>query len=169
MLNRSMYFNENLSEDERKCLCTTMAFYEKLNMQDISQKSRFESMYQRFGRGDFTSLQENMEWLVGASLKIAQVILLDIKNREIISKMLLTLSRRINAGMVKEDLLELCLIKEIGRIRSFTLANAGINSIKKLINPYNKHTIDNILGSEQLTKRIIENAKKNIENNYKIK
>ena len=36
-------------------------------------------MYQRFGRGDFASLQENMEWLVGASLKIAQVILLDIK------------------------------------------------------------------------------------------
>ena len=69
MLNRSMYFNENLSEDERKCLCTTMAFYEKLNMQDISQKSKFESMYQRFGRGDFASLQENMEWLVGCFIK----------------------------------------------------------------------------------------------------
>ena len=165
ILNRSMYLNENLSEDERKCLCTTMAFYEKLNMQDISQKSIFESMYQRFGRGDFASLQENMEWLVGASLKIAQVILIDNKNREVISKMLLTLSRRINAGMVKEDLLELCNIKEIGRIRSFTLANAGINSIKKLVNPYNKQTIDNILGSEQLTKRIIENAKKFTEYN----
>ena len=69
----------------------------------------------------------------------------------------------------RENILELCIIKEIGRIRSFTLANAGINSIKKLINPYNKHTIDNIFRSEQLTKRIIENAKKNIENNYKIK
>ena len=34
--------------------------------------------------------------------------------------------------MVKEELLELCAIREIGRIRSFTLANAGINSIKKL-------------------------------------
>jgi replicative superfamily II helicase len=159
ILNRSMYISENLEEDERKCLSTTMAFYEKLNMQDISQKSRFESLYQRFGRGDFASLQENMEWLVGASLKIAKVIITDNKSYEVISKMLSILSRRISSGMVKEDLLELCNIKEIGRIRSFTLANAGINSIEKLVNPYNKRTIDNILGSEQLTKRIIENAK----------
>ena len=68
----------------------------------MNTKSRFESLYQRFGRGDFASLQENMEWLVGASLRIAQVIVLDIKNREVISKMLLTLSRRINAGMERK-------------------------------------------------------------------
>ena len=28
-------------------------------------------------RGDFSALQENMEWLVGATLRIAQVILMD--------------------------------------------------------------------------------------------
>ncbi|HXS61085.1 MAG TPA: hypothetical protein VN703_09790, partial [Candidatus Sulfopaludibacter sp.] len=54
----------------------------------------------------------------------------------------------------------LCTIREIGRIRSFALANAGINSIKQLINPNNKWTITNILESNQLAERIIENTKK---------
>ena len=102
---------------------TAMAFYDKLNMDDIAYRASFESTYQRFGRGDFAALQENMEWLIGATLKIAQFILIDdIKALNTISNMLITLSKRINAGMVKEELLELCSIREIGRIRSFTLA-----------------------------------------------
>jgi replicative superfamily II helicase len=160
MLNQAMYSEEKLTEDERKCLCTAMAFYDKLNMDDIAYRASFESTYQRFGRGDFAALQENMEWLIGATLKIAQFILIDdIKALKTISNMLITLSKRINAGMVKEELLELCSIKEIGRIRSFTLASAGIDSIKQLINPNNKVTIANILESEQLAERIIKNAK----------
>ena len=133
MLNKTMYLQEKLADDERKCLCTTMAFYDKLNMDDIAYRAKFEFLYQRFGRGDFAALQENMEWLVGATLRIAKVILVkDAKALEAISNMLITLSKRINAGMVKEELLELCSIREIGRIRSFILANAGINSIKQL-------------------------------------
>ncbi len=160
MLNQAMYLEEKLTEDERKCLCTAMAFYDKLNMDDIAYRASFESTYQRFGRGDFASLQENMEWLIGATLRIAQFILIDdIKAFKTISNMLITLSKRINAGMVKEELLELCSIREIGRIRSFTLANAGIDSINQLINPNNKVTIANILESEQLAERIIKNAK----------
>jgi replicative superfamily II helicase len=160
MLNQAMYLEEKLTEDERKCLCTAMAFYDKLNMDDIAYRASFESTYQRFGRGDFAALQENMEWLIGATLRIAQFILIDdIKALKTISNMLITLSKRINAGMVKEELLELCSIREIGRIRSFTLANAGINSINKLINPNNKATIANILESEQLAERIIKNAR----------
>ena len=59
-----------------------------------------------------------MEWLVGATLRIAKVILVkDAKALEAISNMLITLSKRINAGMVKEELLELCSIREIGSIR----------------------------------------------------
>jgi replicative superfamily II helicase len=160
MLNQTMYLEEKLTEDERKCLCTAMAFYDKLNMDDIAYRASFESTYQRFGRGDFAALQENMEWLIGATLRIAQFILIDdIMALNTISNMLITLLKRINAGMVKEELLELCSIREIGRIRSFTLANAGIDSIKKLINPNNKATIANILESEQLAERIIKNAK----------
>ena len=160
MLNQAMYSEEKLTEDERKCLCTAMAFYDKLNMDDIAYRASFESTYQRFGRGDFAALQENMEWLIGATLKIAQFILIDdIKALKTISNMLITLSKRINAGMVKEELLELCSIREIGRIRSFTLASAGIDSINQLINPNNKVTIANILESEQLAERIIKNAK----------
>ena len=160
MLNQAMYSEEKLTEDERKCLCTAMAFYDKLNMDDIAYRASFESTYQRFGRGDFAALQENMEWLIGATLKIAQFILIDdIKALKTISNMLITLSKRINAGMVKEELLELCSIREIGRIRSFTLARAGIDSINQLINPNNKVTIANILESEQLAERIIKNAK----------
>ncbi len=161
MLNKTMYLQEKLADDERKCLCTTMAFYDKLNMDDIAYRAKFEFLYQRFGRGDFAALQENMEWLVGATLRIAKVILVkDAKALESISNMLIILSKRINAGMVKEELLELCSIREIGRIRSFTLANSGINSIKKLVNPNNRWTVANILQSEQLAERIIENAKK---------
>jgi replicative superfamily II helicase len=74
--------------------------------------------------------------------------------------MLSTLSRRINAGMVNDDLLELCGIREIGRIRSYVLVNAGIKSLKQLINPNNKRVVSNALESEQLAERIIENAKK---------
>ncbi len=164
MLNRTMYLHEKLTEDERKCLSTTMAFYDKLNMDDLAHRVNFEYLYQRFGRGDFSALQENMEWLVGATLRIAQVILMhNAKALKEITNILIILSKRINAGMIKEELLELCAIREVGRIRSFTLANAGINSIKQLINPNNKWTIINILGSEQLAERIIKNAKKSIE------
>jgi replicative superfamily II helicase len=138
-----------------------MAFYAKLNMDDILQKSSFESLYQRFGRGDFTSLQENMEWLVEASLKISKVILIsNFKTQKVISDMLNILSKRISFGMIKEELLELCSIREIGRIRSILLQNAGIISINQLINPYNKWTITNVLGSEQITRRVIEDARK---------
>ena len=130
-----------------------MAFYDKLNMEDIAYRARFESAYQRFGRGDFAALQENMEWLVGATLRIAQIILInDAKALEEISNMLITLSKRINAGMVKEELLELCSIREIGRIRSFTLANAGINSIKQLINPNNKENNSQYLGIRTISR-----------------
>ncbi|MDQ6724374.1 MAG: DEAD/DEAH box helicase [Thermoproteota archaeon] len=167
MLNKTMYLEEKLTDDERKCLCTTMAFYDKLNMDDIAYRTRFEFLYQRFGRGDFAALQENMEWLVGATLRIAKVILVhDIKTLEAISNILITLSKRMNAGMVKEDLLELCSIREIGRIRSFILANAGIHSIKQLIDPNNKWIITNVLESEQLAERIIDNAKKNHRGQY---
>lgn len=161
MSNRSMYIDSNLNEDERKCLCTAMAFYDKINMIDISSKPFFESLYQRFGRGDFVSLQENMEWLVGASLSIAKIILRNnFKTQKVILNMLNTLSKRISFGMIKEELLDLCRIREIGRMRSFLLANAGIRSIEQLIDPDNKSTILHILGSEQLSYRIIENAKK---------
>jgi replicative superfamily II helicase len=161
MINRTMYLNEKLTEEERKCLGTTMAFYDKLNMDDLSYRINFEYLYQRFGRGDFSALQENMEWLIGATLRIAQVILIhNAKALNEITNILIILLKRINAGMVKEELLELCTIREIGRIRSFALANAGINSIKQLINPNNKWTITNILESNQLAERIIENTKK---------
>ena len=159
-----MYLHEKLTEDERKCLSTTMAFYDKLNMDDLAHRVNFEYLYQRFGRGDFSALQENMEWLVGATLRIAQVILMhNAKALKEITNILIILSKRINAEIIKEEHLELCAIREVGRIISFTLANAGINSIKQLINPNNKWTIINILGSEQLAERIIKNAKKSIE------
>jgi replicative superfamily II helicase len=162
VLNRTMYLHEKLAEEERKCLGTTMAFYDKLNMDDLLNRINFEYLYQRFGRGDFSALQENMEWLVGATLRIAQVILIhNAKALKAITSILITLSKRINAGMVKEELLELCAIREIGRIRSFALANVGINSVKQLVNPNNKWTIANTLESNQLAERIIENAKKN--------
>ena len=161
MVNQTMYLQQKLTEDERKCLCTTMAFYDKLNMSDIERRTTFESLYPRFGRGDFAGLQENMEWLVGATLRIANVILNSNAESFVeITKMLSTLSRRINAGMVKGDLLELCGIREIGRIRSFALVNAGIKSLKQLIDPNNKRVISNALESEQLAERIIDNAKK---------
>lgn len=160
MFNRSMYIQSKLSEDERKCLCTSMAFYDKLNMYDISHRSFFESLYQRFGRGDFTALQENMEWLVEASLRISKVILTNFKIQNVISNMLSILAKRISSGMIKEELLELCSIREIGRVRSVLLENAGINSIDQLLNPTNRHTISSILGSEHLSARVIENAKK---------
>lgn len=138
----------------------TMVFYDKLNMRDLEQKSTFESLYHRFGRGDLLALQENIEWLLGATLKIAQVILIhNTKALEGITSILTTLSKRINAGMVKGELLELCTLKEIGRIRSYFLSKSGINTIKQLIDPNNKLTVVNILESEPLTKRIIENAK----------
>jgi replicative superfamily II helicase len=161
MVNHAMYLQQKLTDDERKCLCTTMAFYDKLNMDDIERRATFESLYPRFGRGDFAGLQENMEWLVGATLRIAKVILnTNAASYDEITHMLSTLSRRINAGMVKDDLLELCGIREIGRIRSYVLVNAGIKSLKQLINPNNKRVVSNALESEQLAERIIENAKK---------
>jgi replicative superfamily II helicase len=152
---------EKLPEDERKCLCTAMAFYDKMNMEDIEYKASFDSLYQRFGRGDFSAIQENMEWLVGATLRIAKVILrADAKSLQSISKILITLANRINSGMVKEELLELCGIREIGRMRSFALANAGIKTISQLVNTNNKRTIAAVLESEQLADRLIDNAKK---------
>ncbi len=160
MINRTMYTNENLTDDERKCMSTAMVFYDKLNMRDLEQKTIFESLYHRFGRGDLLALQENMEWLLGATSKIAQVILIHNKRAlKAITDILITLSKRINSGMVKEDLLELCTLKEIGRIRSHFLSKSGINTIKQLVDPKNKWIVVNILESEQLTKRIIENAK----------
>jgi replicative superfamily II helicase len=161
MVNQTMYLQEKLPEDERKSLCTAMAFYDKMNMEDIEYKASFDSLYQRFGRGDFSAIQENMEWLVGASLRIAKVILIaDAKALESISNVLTTITKRIKAGMVKEELLELCSIREIGRIRSFALANAGITTISQLINTNNKRTIATVLESEQLAERLIDNAKK---------
>ena len=161
MVNQTTYLQEKLPEDERKCLCTAMAFYDKMNMEDIEYKASFDSLYQRFGRGDFSAIQENMEWLVGATLRIAKVILRnDAKSLQSISNILITLSKRINAGMVKEELLELCGIREIGRMRSFALANAGIKTISQLINTNNKRTIATVLESEQLAERLIDNAKK---------
>ncbi len=62
--------------------------------------------------------------------------------------------------MVKEELLELCGIREIGRMRSFALANAGIKTISQLVNTNNKRTIAAVLESEQLADRLIDNAKK---------
>jgi replicative superfamily II helicase len=162
MVNSAMYLQQKLTEDERKCLCTSMAFYDKLNMDDIEYRANFESLYPRFGRGDFAALQENMDWLVGATLRIAKVILTPNSASSVeITHILLTLSKRIDAGMVKDDLLELCRIREIGRIRSLALANAGIKSIKQLINPNNKRTVSHALESEQLAERVIDNAKRN--------
>ncbi len=161
MVNQTMYLQEKLTEDERKCLCTTMAFYDKINMEDIEYRSSFDSLYQRFGRGDFSALQENMEWLIGATLRIAKVILTtNTKTLATISNILNILSRRINSGMVKEDLLELCGMREIGRVRSLALANVGIKTIKHLVNPDNKWLIANVLESEQIAERIIANANK---------
>ena len=161
MVNKITYLQEKLPEDERKCLCTAMAFYDKMNMEDIEYKASFDSLYQRFGRGDFSAIQENMEWLVGATLRIAKVILrADAKSLQSISKILITLANRINSGMVKEELLELCGIREIGRMRSFALANAGIKTISQLVNTNNKRTIAAVLESEQLADRLIDNAKK---------
>lgn len=131
-------------------------------MDDIEYRANFESLYPRFGRGDFAALQENMDWLVGATLSIAKVILNNNTASFVeISDMLLTLSKRISAGMVKDDLLELCRIREIGRIRSLALVNAGIKSLKQLVNPNNKWTVSRALESEQLAERIIDNAKRN--------
>jgi len=162
MVNQAMYLQQKLTEDERKCLCTSMAFYDKLNMDDIEYRANFESLYPRFGRGDFAALQENMDWLVGATLSIAKVILNNNTASFVeITNMLLTLSKRISAGMVKDDLLELCRIREIGRIRSLALVNAGIKSLKQLVNPNNKWTVSHALESEQLAERIIDNAKRN--------
>jgi replicative superfamily II helicase len=167
MVNQTMYLQEKLPEDERKCLCTAMAFYGKMNMEDIEYKASFDSLYQRFGRGDFSAIQENMEWLVGASLRIAKVILTaDEKVLQSISNVLTTLIKRINAGMVKEELLELCSIREIGRMRSFALANSGIKTISQLINTNNKRTIATVLESEQLAERLIDNAKKVHKNQF---
>jgi replicative superfamily II helicase len=161
MVNQTMYLQEKLTEDERKCLCTTMAFYDKINMEDIEFRSSFDSLYQRFGRGDFSALQENMEWLIGAALRIAKVILAtSTKTLAAISNILNTLSRRINSGMVKEDLLDLCSIREIGRVRSFALANVGIKTIKQLVSPDNKWLVAHVLESEQIADRIIDNANK---------
>jgi replicative superfamily II helicase len=162
MVNQTTYLQEKLPDDERKCLCTAMAFYDKMNMEDIEYKARFDSLYQRFGRGDFSAIQENMEWLVGAAQRIAKVILTtaDANALHSISNILTTLTKRINAGMVKEELLELCSIREIGRMRSFALANAGIKTINQLISTNNKRTIATILESEQLADRLIDNAKK---------
>jgi replicative superfamily II helicase len=161
MVNQTTYLQEKLPDDERKCLCTTMAFYGKMNMEDIEYKARFDSLYQRFGRGDFSAIQENMEWLVGAALRIAKVILTTDANAfHSISNILITLAKRINAGMVKEELLELCSIREIGRMRSFALANAGIKTISQLISTINKRNVATVLESEQLADRLIDNAKK---------
>jgi replicative superfamily II helicase len=131
-------------------------------MEDIEYKASFDSLYQRFGRGDFSAIQENMEWLVGAAQRIAKVILptADANALHSISNILTTLTKRINAGMVKEELLELCSIREIGRMRSFALANAGIKTINQLISTNNKRTIATILESEQLADRLIDNAKR---------
>jgi replicative superfamily II helicase len=161
MVNQTTYLQEKLPDDERKCLCTAMAFYGKMNMEDIEYKASFDSLYQRFGRGDFSAIQENMEWLVGAALRIAKAILTtDANALHSISNILITLTKRINAGMVKEELLELCSIREIGRMRSFALANAGIKTINQLISTKNRRTVAAVLESEQLADRLIDNAKR---------
>lgn len=161
MVNKTMYQTEKLSEDERKCLCTSMAFFDKLNMEDIEYKTSFEYMYSRFGKGDFVALQENMEWLIGATLKITKVILNDTESIQKIYGMLLTLLKRITFGMVKDDLIELCSVKEIGRIRALLLSKHGIRTIKQIVNPYHFNILVNVLDSKNLAERIVNNAKQN--------
>ncbi len=165
LVNREMYFLQDVSDDERRCLSTAMAFYAKLNMDDIEYKENFEYLYQKFGRNDFVFMQENMRWLLGATANIAKIYTTVTKANndgeltKTILEMLTALDERIGNGMVKETLLELCKVREIGRIRSLFLSRAGMTSIHQLIEPMNRPIIIKIIGSEQIADRIIANAK----------
>jgi replicative superfamily II helicase len=177
LVNREMFFLQEISDDERRCLSTAMAFYAKLNMEDIEYKENFEYLYQKFSRNDFVFMQEIMQWLLGASLNIAKVVVVasssSVHDREnsgssnggdgelkAILDLLTTLNERIDNGMVKEELLELCRVREVGRIRSLFLSRTGITSLSQLIEPKNRQLILKVVGgSEQITNRIIANAK----------
>ena len=79
------------------------------------------------GAGDVTRLVETARWLLYAAAEIARIH----RHPSWIHDLTKKIHLRVQHG-VSESLLELCSLKDIGRVRSRSLHSAGVTSISKL-------------------------------------
>lgn len=165
ILDREQFLDTDMEDGARRVLCTTMAFLDKMEMKDLDNRDSFDSKYENFGTGDFASLQDLSEWLLSAAVSMTKVIVKDDSAQKRVIKMLNILIARIHNDMVKENLLELCSIRGIGRVRSRALAHEGILTLAQIIEPANRKKIVNALGSEKLAESTIKAAEKRSQSN----
>ncbi len=165
ILDREQFLDTDMEDGARRVLCTTMAFLDKMEMRDLDDKDSFDSKYVNFGTGDFASLQDLSEWLLSAAVSMTKVIVKDDSTQKRITRMLNILIARIQNGMVKENLLELCSIRGIGRVRSRALAHEGVFTLAQIMEPANRKKIVNALGSEKLAESTIKAAEKRSQSN----
>ncbi|MEM4407146.1 MAG: helix-hairpin-helix domain-containing protein, partial [Candidatus Caldarchaeum sp.] len=104
----------------------------------------------RFGAapGDIYVLSESGSWIAQAASELAAMV-----GRRQASKTFLVLSERIKHG-VREELLPLCSLPGIGRVRARALWNAGIRRVEDLRRISTEH-LAKIIGQSTAT-RVLE-------------
>jgi len=87
-------------------------------MDDISKKFNV-------GEGDIHAFADIAEWLMHAASRLAGLLQLEVKDDALI------LEKRIHYG-AQRDLMELVMIRDIGRVRARKLYSAGFKTINDL-------------------------------------
>ncbi|MEM3904257.1 MAG: helix-hairpin-helix domain-containing protein, partial [Sulfolobales archaeon] len=105
------------------------------------------------GLGDLLTLTDTGSWVAHASSQVCYVV--GLKEH---AKRLETLSKRIEVG-VKEDVLELTMVKGIGRVRARILASNGIKTLEDLANADPRKLSNLPTFGEKIAYEVVRNAK----------
>jgi replicative superfamily II helicase len=149
----------NSEYEEPEIISAVMALHAKMEMYDLlpDHYAKFQQVYKNFGDGDFKMMQENMDWLLEALLSMARVKLgHGSPTFQTVSKTILMLKKRMKK-MVREELVDVCRVKHIGRKRALVLKSLNILTLEAIINPANEQKLREGLGNS-IAEQAIESA-----------
>jgi helicase len=119
-------------------------------IEETEDKQIFESY--SIGSGDLRTAQDNSEWLLASLKAIAEVL-----NENQLAASISVVLRRVQKG-VKEELLSLASLKEVGRYRARVLFDRGIRTREHLLSEQNYIAASRILGEGTLRRILEENG-----------
>ena len=143
----------NLLLDD-SCMKYEIALEGAVVLYDFIEETEDKQIFERYniGAGDLRTAQDNAEWLL-ASLKGIAEVQREYQLASSISKVL----RRVQKG-VKEELLSLASLKEVGSYRARLLFDSGIKTREHLLSEKNYVLAAKILGEGTLRRILKENG-----------
>jgi helicase len=126
-----------------------------LMLNEWIEETREDDICQKYpvGPGDIRRLNETARWLLYSASQIAK-----LHNINIVIPQLGALEKRMHYG-IKEELLPLVTIKNIGRVRSRSLYNNNIKSPSAV----KKASLNKLMKAANIGKKVAEKIKKEVE------